>query len=83
MNMTTIALMTQFNTAMIPLSDMCEEYLGCKPRTANAKAAANTLELTPIRLGSRKSPLVVPVWLLAELIDKRIEEAKKNHIGAK
>lgn len=76
---TVFLLMAEFNTSTIPLNDIAEKYLGLKPLTAAKKADAGQLDIPSFRLrDSNKSPRLVHVHDLAEYIDKRREEAKKE-----
>jgi len=80
-NMNTIfLLMAEYETPTVPLAEICEKYLGLKPRTAEDKAALGQLPLPTFRLGtSQKSPRLVHLQDLAELIDQKRKEAKKQH----
>ncbi|WP_082300983.1 pyocin activator PrtN family protein [Photorhabdus luminescens] len=74
---TTFLLMAEFETATIPLSDIAERYLGMKPATAEQKASLGLLPLPTFRCNdSQKSPRMVHVSDLAELIDKKRKESK-------
>lgn len=73
-------LMAQFDKALVPLSEVCEEYFGCSYRTAVNKVNDGTLPLHVIRFDdtNKKSPLLVHISDLASLIDKQRESAKKE-----
>lgn len=76
---TVFLLMAEFETSTIPLSDVSERYLGMKPSTAEKKACCGELTLPTFRMGnSQKSPRMIHVKDLAEFIDKKREEAKKD-----
>ena len=77
---TTFLLMAQFNKALVPLKEVCDEFFGCSLRTATQKANAGTLPIPILKCdgASKKSPLLVHVSDLAALIDLRREEAKKE-----
>jgi hypothetical protein len=80
MKMTTlIFLMAEYETASVPLSKICEKYLGIQPSTAESKAAKGLLPLPTFRLNeSQKSPRLVHLTDLAELIDRKRKEAKDS-----
>jgi hypothetical protein len=80
---TAFALMAQHEKAVLPLDDICEEYFGCKKKTAEGKALAGSLPVAAFRIGTQKGRWMVHVTDLAEMIDKQREEAKKDWIGAK
>ncbi|MDE9545442.1 pyocin activator PrtN family protein [Xenorhabdus bovienii] len=74
---TTLLLMAEFEAAAIPLSYIAERYLGMKPSTAEQKAALGQLPLPTFRCNnSQKSPRMVHISDLAELIDKKRKESK-------
>ncbi|MCK7227148.1 pyocin activator PrtN family protein [Enterobacter asburiae] len=75
---TIFLLMAEYETPTVPLSEICGKYLGMKPSTAESKAALGQLALPTFRLGnSQKSPRLVHLQDLAELIDRKRREAKE------
>ncbi|EMY3520677.1 TPA: pyocin activator PrtN family protein [Yersinia enterocolitica] len=73
---TIFLLMAEFETSTIPLADIAERYLGMKPTTADKKAGAGELSIPTFRIGNtQKSPRMVHVKDLADLIDMRRGEA--------
>lgn len=76
---TVFLLMAEFNTPTIPLSQIAERYLGMKPETANKKANCGELALPSFRLDQgQKAPRVVHIQDLADYIDEKRLEAKKE-----
>ena len=76
---TVFLLMAQFDKALIPLSEISEEYLGLKPHRAVIKYNQGELGLPVIRMrNSQKSPLVIRVQDLAKHIDELAEKAKSE-----
>lgn len=76
---TVFLLMAEFNSPTIPLSQIAERYLGMKPETANKKANAGDLPIPSFRLDDgQKAPRIVHVKDLADYIDQKREEAKKE-----
>jgi len=72
-------LMADFETPSILLADISEHYLGMKPATADKKAGYGDLPLATFRIGDGQRFLqMVHVSNLAEFIDKRKKEAKKE-----
>ncbi len=61
----------------VPLADISAKYLAISPRKAGDMANTGTLPLPAYRLGSQKSPWLVDLVDLAELIDTRKAEAVK------
>lgn len=76
---TTFLLMAEFETAVVHLSQIAEKYLGLRPSTAEQKAAEGKLSLPTFRVGdTQKAPRMVHISDLAEHIDRRRTEAKKE-----
>jgi hypothetical protein len=75
--MTTLeALQKEFNGPTAKVEDVADKYLGIGKSLAKRMAGLNTLPIPVHRLGSRKSPWMVDLKDLANLIDKKIQEAK-------
>ncbi|EAM9430889.1 TPA_asm: pyocin activator protein PrtN [Salmonella enterica] len=75
---TLLLLMAEYETPAVPLSEICEKYLGVKPSTAEKKALLGELSLPTFRLGeSQKSPRLVHLQDLAELIDRKRKEGRE------
>ncbi|MCS2150757.1 pyocin activator PrtN family protein [Scandinavium manionii] len=75
---TMFLLMAEYETPAVPLSEICEKYLGIKPATAEKKALLGELLLPTFRLAeSQKAPRLVHLQDLAELIDLKRKEAKE------
>lgn len=76
---TMFLLLAEFETPTIPLSDIAERYLGMKPSTADKKAGCGDLPIPTFRIGdTQKAPRMVHISDLAEYIDNRRKEAKKE-----
>lgn len=81
---TTFLLMAEFETAVIPLSEIAEKYLGMRPATAENKALTGQLSLPTFRVGdTQKAPRMVHISDLAEHIDRRRAEAKMELLRIK
>jgi hypothetical protein len=76
---TFFALMAEFNTGQVPLSEVCEKYFGLDYRTACKKALIQQLPVPAYRGGSQKSPWLVSAQDLAKWIDDCREQARKDH----
>ncbi|ANJ99074.1 MULTISPECIES: pyocin activator PrtN family protein [Serratia] len=75
---TMFLLMAEFNTASIPLADVCEKYFGMKSATADKKATMGQLPVPTFRAGeSQKAPRMIHIQDLAEYIDKQREQGKE------
>ena len=82
MNKTEILLLMKYETPIIPLEKICEDYFGCSKGTAKNKAKAGTLPIPAFRLSpSQKAPWMVHTKDLASFIEKRHEEAKNEWVG--
>lgn len=69
---TIFLLMAEFETASIPLSDVCEKYFGMKPATADKKAALGQLPIPTFRAGqSQKAPRMIHIQDLADYIEQQ------------
>ena len=69
---TMFLLMAEFETASIPLSDVCEKFFGMKPATADKKAALGQLPIPTFRAGeSQKAPRMIHIQDLADYIEKQ------------
>ncbi|GIU22115.1 pyocin activator PrtN family protein [Shewanella sp. MBTL60-007] len=80
---TTFLLMAQFNKAVIPLEDICKEFLGLETRTALNYAKSGRLPIAAFRTSnSNKAPWVVHVSDLADHLDKQRDIAKQDLICA-
>jgi hypothetical protein len=78
MNSTYFGLLAEFGAANIPLDRLAPKYFGLSPAEAKRRAAAKQLPCRAFRLGGQKSPWLVSVVDLAELIDQRMVEAKET-----
>jgi len=75
----TFALLARFESPLIPLESICEEFLGLKAKTAESKAKACSLPFPTLKLrDSERSPTMVKVEDLAAHIEKQYEESQKN-----
>ncbi|MCZ4058186.1 pyocin activator PrtN family protein [Pantoea sp. LMR881] len=77
---TMFLLMAEYETATVPLSQVCEKYFGMKSATAERKAAENRLPIPTFRTGdSQKAPRMIHIADLAEFIDKQRSESRSMH----
>lgn len=79
---TYFGLLAEFGTAHIPLDQVATKYFGMDVRTAKRLAASRQLPVAAIRLGSHKSPWLVPADELAKYIDTLKAEANRETHGA-
>lgn len=76
---TLLLLAAKYETPLVPLAKICEEYFGLSEGEARKRANLNQLPIPTIRLNdSQKSPLCVYLADLAELIDTRREDARQQ-----
>lgn len=77
---TMFLLMAEYETATVPLSQVCEKYFGMKSATAERKASENRLPIPTFRTAeSQKAPRMVHIADLADYIDQQREESKVVH----
>ena len=82
MNKTEIMLLIKFESPIIPLEKVSEEYFGCNKNTAKQRAKSGTLPIPAFRLGkSQKLPWMINIQDLAHFIEKSSNEAKKEWVG--
>jgi hypothetical protein len=73
-------LMAEYESATVPLSNVCEKYFGMKPATAERKAWQNQLPIPTFRAGdSQKAPRLIHISDLADYIDKQRQESREVH----
>lgn len=76
-------LMAEYETATVPLSEVCEKYFGLKAATAERKASEHKLPIPTFRTAdSQKAPRMVHISDLAEFIDRQREQSKALHQAA-
>ncbi|WP_272670858.1 pyocin activator PrtN family protein [Providencia sp. PROV147] len=75
---TVFLLMAEFETSQIPLSVVAEKFLNLTPSYADRQAALGKLPFPTYRDDSQKAPRMVHISDLAEWIDKRRCEARKE-----
>jgi len=73
-------LMAEYETATVPLSQVCEKFFGMKATTAERKASENKLPIPTFRTAeSQKAPRMVHIADLADFIDRQRDESKAIH----
>jgi hypothetical protein len=82
MNKLELMLLMKFESPIIPLDRICQEYFGCSKNTAKQKAKSGTLPIPAFRLGSsQKLPWMINIQDLARFIEMNSTEAKKEWVG--
>jgi hypothetical protein len=76
MNSTYFGLLAEFGEANIPLERVAPKYFGLSFQEARRRAPAKMLPCRAFRLGGQKSPWLVSVTDLAELIDRQRQRAE-------
>jgi hypothetical protein len=71
MNSTYFGLLAEFGEANIPLEKIAPKYFGLSADEARRRAPAKMLPCRVFRLGGQKSPWLVSVADLAQLIDEK------------
>jgi pyocin activator protein PrtN len=74
MNSTYFGLLAEFGEAHIPLAKVATKYFGLSFEEARRRAPSN-LPCRPFRLGGQKSPWLVSAADLADLIDRKRQQA--------
>ena len=76
---TKYALHAVFEKPVVKLEDICEEYFGITYRTAMIKVNSGEFPVPTFRQeDSQRSPILIHVDDLADYIDKRLSEARKE-----
>ncbi len=75
MNNTYFGLLAEFGEANIPLDKVAPKYFGLSSLEARRRAPSKLLPCRAFRLGGQKSPRLVSITDLAELIDRQRERA--------
>ncbi|MCJ8318739.1 MAG: pyocin activator PrtN family protein [Colwellia sp.] len=74
---TNFALLARFETPVIELKQVCEEFFGIKPKTAEQKVKGCDFPIPTFKLrDSERSPTLIKIEDLANYIDKRYAEAE-------
>ena len=76
------SLLVEYGRTTMPLSDLCEPYLGMSSERATIMAREGTLVLPAFRLGGQRSPWLVHLFDLAHHIDAQRGAAGAAHVYA-
>ena len=76
---TAFGLMARFDSPTVHLKDICKEFFGITPHTAEVQAKAGKLPIPVFKLRqSEKSPTMVHVDELGNWIDSQRAKAREN-----
>jgi hypothetical protein len=75
MNSTYFGLLAEFGEANVPLAKVAPKYFGLSYVEARRRAPSKMLPCRTFRLGGQKSPWLISVSDLAELIDRQRDKA--------
>jgi hypothetical protein len=76
---TNFALLARFETPVIELKLVCEEFFGIKPKTAEQKVKGCDFPIPTFKLrDSERSPTLIKIEDLADYIDKRYSAAQNE-----
>jgi hypothetical protein len=82
MNSTYFALMSEFGSGTVPLTEVCEKYFGLNEAQAQRRARNHQLPLSTFRgAKSQKSPILVNISDLAKHLDHMRSVAEKEFIA--
>lgn len=80
---TYFALMAEFGTGHIPITEIGKKYFGYDEAKAKKEAAAGSYPFPVFRVGSNKSVWMVDIAEMATFLDKAKEKAKAEYKLAK
>ncbi|AIU67958.1 pyocin activator PrtN family protein [Vibrio coralliilyticus] len=76
---TTFALLARFESPTVELKQVCQEFFGITPKTAEQRAKACDFPVPTFKLrDSERSPSLIKVEDLAAFIDQRHKEAQDD-----
>lgn len=76
---TNFALLSRYQSPVVELKEVCEEFFGIKPKTAEQKAKGCDFPIPTFKLrDSERSPTLIKIEDLAAYIDKRYDEAQSE-----
>ncbi|WP_413113844.1 pyocin activator PrtN family protein [Thaumasiovibrio sp. DFM-14] len=76
---TNFALLARFESPTVELRNVCQEFFGITPKTAEQKVKACDFPVPTFKLrDSERSPSLIMVEDLATYIDKRYQQAKAD-----
>ncbi|CCN85493.1 conserved hypothetical protein [Vibrio nigripulchritudo SFn27] len=76
---TNFALLARFGSPTVQLKEICNEFFGITPKTAEERAKACDFPIPTFKLReSQRCPTMVKVEDLAQYIDKQYEVAQKE-----
>lgn len=79
---TNFALLARFESPTVELKQVCQEFFGITPKTAEQRAKACDFPVPTFKLrDSERSPSLIKLDDLAAYIDKRHEEAKNDWLA--
>lgn len=80
---TYFALMAEFNTAHIPITEIGKKYFGYDDQKSKTTAAKSQYPFPVFRVGTQKSVWMVDIAVMAEYLDKVKEKANQEYKTAK
>ena len=76
---TSFALLARFESPTVDLKDICDEFFGITPKTAEQRVKSCEFPVPTFKLrDSKRSPTLIKVEDLAAYIDKQHAEAKQQ-----
>lgn len=78
MNMT-FALLARFNNPVVPLKEVCQEFFGINPKTAEQKAKAGTLPVPTFKMrDSERVSTLVNISDLGEFLELHYQQGREQ-----
>ncbi|ELI0636737.1 pyocin activator PrtN family protein [Vibrio harveyi] len=79
---TNFALLARFESPTVELRQVCQEFFGITPKTAEQRAKACDFPIPTFKLrDSERSPTLVKIEDLANHIDRQYEQAKNEWLS--
>lgn len=76
---TSFALLARFESPTVDLKDVCDEFFGITPKTAEQRVKACDFPVPTFKLrDSKRCPTLIKVEDLASYIDKKHQAAKEE-----
>ena len=73
------ALLARFNNPVVPLREICVEFFGIQPKTAEQKAKSASLPVPTFKVrDSERSPTMVNISDLGAFLEERYQQGRED-----